>query len=34
MTTAELKSKDIASDINAMALFAKAAYCRVCRLGF
>ena len=29
MTTAELKSKDIASDINAMALFAKAAYCRV-----
>lgn len=29
MTTAELKSKDIASDINAMALFAK-----VSRLGF
>lgn len=27
MTTAELKSKDIAFDINAMALFSKASYC-------
>ena len=33
MATTELEYTNIESDINAMALFAKASYCKVRRLG-